>query len=90
MNDVCIPIPRLAAEQAAMVEVTVAGERKKFNYRLESFEWQAATSQAVGSASNVLRLKSQIESYDKSWELIQIYNPGPRDSHIHVLFRQRV
>lgn len=90
MNDVCIPIPRIEAQQVAEVIVNINGNRKKFNYRLESFEWQAVAVENGGTTeARISRLKNQIEGYQPGWELVQIYNPKPTDSHIHVLFRQK-
>ncbi|MCA9744343.1 MAG: hypothetical protein H6695_18300 [Deferribacteres bacterium] len=90
MNDVCIPIPRIEAQQVAEVVVNINGNRKKYNYRLESFAWAGnAPEVSSDTEARVSRLKNQIEGYQAGWELVQIYNPKPTDSHIHVLFRQR-
>ncbi|MFQ5629614.1 MAG: hypothetical protein ACE5I1_12695 [bacterium] len=90
MNDVCIPIPRIEAEQVAEVEVSVNGEKRKFSYRLEAFEWGLIPQKADTPVNTrINHLRSSIESYNQGWELVQIYNPRPNDSHIHVLFRQR-
>ncbi len=95
MNDVCIPIPRMLPEQAAEVEVKVNGKSKRYNYRVESFQWGAASSEEIAndsygaSGDRINSLKNQIEGYDNSWELVQIYNPRMTDERIHVLFRQR-
>ena len=95
MNEICVPIPRFAAEKSAEVVIKIADDTKRFNYRVEAFEWfpeeQLVASQAsTKGEERIHNLKGHIESYDKQWELIQIYNPGPRDKFIQVLFRQRV
>jgi len=90
MNDVCIPIPRIEAEQVAEVEVNINGRRRRFNYRLEAFEWGLIPQEADTQVNTRIdHLRNRIESYNQGWELVQIYNPKPNASHIHVLFRQK-
>ncbi len=95
MNDICVPLPRLPEATHAEVEVKVEGRTRSFNYRVESFNWRPDLESADRAVVDTIRtdrighLKSSIESYDKNWELVQIYNPSPRDQHIQVLFRQR-
>ena len=96
MNDICVPIPRLEERQVAEVEVKVEGEKRMFNFRVESFPWEAKAELLEGkdhipaSELRIQTLKDMIESYDKNWELIQIYNPKPRAKFIQALFRQRI
>jgi len=94
MTDICIPLPRLALTKSASVEVTVEGEQKHFNFRLVSFPWEQEHLQAddEGRPHRKVRFqnfKSMVENYDKSWELVQIYQPRPRAETIQVLFRQK-
>ncbi len=88
MNDICIPIPRLQEQQAAEMELRVAGEKMRFNFRVEVFPWQ--DDQEMEIEPRISSLKSNIENYDKSWQLVQIYNPRPNAKFIQVLFRQRI
>ncbi len=88
MNDICIPIPRLQEQQAAEMEVKISGEKMRFNFRVEVFPWQ--DDQEMEIEPRISSLKSNIENYDKSWELVQIYNPRPNAKFIQVLFRQRI
>lgn len=91
MNNICVPIPRFAAEQSAQVSVKIAEQTTNFNYRVESFNWVSEEQMAgMESAVRIESLKGNIERYDKKWELIQIYSPGPRDEFIQVLFREKV
>lgn len=94
MKDICIPIPKFEENQIAEVEVTVNGKKKKFNFRVESFVWDPVEQ---GSDQNVdislvekkiSKLRESIESYDKNWQLVQIYTPTPGSEYIQVLFRQ--
>lgn len=87
MNDICVPLPRLESAKTADVQVKIAnGVLRSFNYRVESFEW---TPDPEFGEDRIEKLKSHIQNYDRNWELIQIYNPGPKDRFIHVLFRAR-
>lgn len=93
MKDICIPIPHFGEHQIAEVEVTVNGKKKKFNFRVESFEWDGVIDKSKDILSQteekVKRLRDNIEGYDKSWELVQIYTPTQDSEHIQVLFRQK-
>ena len=91
MNEICVPIPRFAVEKSAQVAIKIAEQTTHFNYRVESFNWVSEEQMAeMESAVRIENLKGNIERYDKNWELIQIYNPGPRDEFIQVLFREKV
>lgn len=93
MRDICIPIPHFGENQIAEVEVTVNGKKRKFNFRVESFEWDGVIDKSKDVLSQteekVKKLKENIEGYDKSWELVQIYTPSQNSEHIQVLFRQK-
>jgi hypothetical protein len=96
MNDICIPIPRLQEQQAAEMELRVAGQRILFHFRIEVFPWEAAPEpedeqpSVLETEQKIRQLKNRIENYDKDWELVQIYSPRPTAKFIQVLFRQRV
>lgn len=85
MTDICIPITHLGDNQIAEVVVSVGGIHKKHNFKVEAFPWNSKSN----SEERILLLRRLIESYDKNWELVQIYNPGQAADFIHVLFRQR-
>ena len=87
MNDICVPLPRLESAKTADVQIKIAnGELRSFNYRVESFEWMP---EPEFWQARIEKLKNHIQNYDRNWELIQIYNPGPNDRFIHVLFRAK-
>lgn len=96
MNDICIPLPRIEEQQIAEVEIRVNGKARSVHFRVEAFPWAVEETsrlhQAASSAAErrLRRLKSVIESYDRGWEMIQIYKPPPGAKFIKVLFRQRV
>ncbi len=93
MKDVTIPLPNFLEEQIAEVEVKINGKKRKFNFRIESFPWETFPVNENDPNSQITarieRLRKNIESYDKSWELIQIFAPAENARRIQVLFRQR-
>jgi len=92
MKEICIPIPHFGESQIAEVEVTVNGKKKKYNYRVESFPWtgEASVESSVSPTEmKIIALRGLIETYDDSWELVQIFTPREEASHIQILFRQK-
>ena len=85
MTDICIPITHLGDAQIAEVVVSIGAVEQKHNFRVESFPWDHTLS----SDERIKSLKNLIENYDKSWELVQIYNPSADADYIHVLFRMK-
>lgn len=84
MNEICIHVPTLRDEQTVEVEVTVNGERRLMNYRVESFDWTLGGQDVRG---RIDRLRSLINAYDPDWELVQIGIPD--GDLVPVMFRQR-
>src|SRR3989339_2017687 len=94
MRDICIPIPHFEENQIAEVEVTINGKKQHFNFRVESFLWSLEKTEdghhdTLDVSEKILSLKNMIETYDKNWELIQIFTPKSDAHFIQVLFRQR-
>ena len=96
MKEICIPLPNLKDQEIADVEVTVAGQKLRYSFRIESFPWEqgnefsSLTDPLERSLARIYKLKGAIENYDKDWELIQIFNPDGHAEHIHVLYRKRI
>ena len=92
MKEICIPLPDFLDQQIANVEVTINGEKRKYNFRVESFPWEVEEELAFDEnqriEKRINRLTENIESYDKNWRLVQIFKPGKGSKHIQVLFRQ--
>jgi len=84
MHDICVPIPHFTENEIAEVEVRIGEKKSSFNFRIESFSWETTTIER-----KISQLKNDIESYDKNWELVQIFTPAQDSKFIHVLFRQR-
>lgn len=96
MKDLCIPIPNLKDNQIAQLEVTVGQEKLKYQFRVESFLWETdedisnrLKDHVSHSLTRISRLKQAIESYDKDWELIQIFTPADYSKYIQVLYRKK-
>jgi hypothetical protein len=94
MHDVCVPIPHFGDNEIAEVEVKIGDKKSSFNFRVESFTWETSDSKfseltPVPIEQKISQLRYNIENYDKTWELIQIFTPSQGSKYIHVLFRQR-
>ena len=98
MTDLCIPIPHLGEQPAngrAEVQVVIGDRKSSFNFRVESFNWNGEDmidldqDYSFHTEVQILKLKGLIESYDKNWELIQIFKPKPGSKYVQVMFRQR-
>jgi len=93
MKEICIPIPDFLDRQIAHIEVTVNGEKRRYNYRIESFLWETEDDKIMDEnqriETRINRLKNSIENYEANWRLVQIFKPGRNSSHIQVLFRQQ-
>ena len=94
MKELCIPLPDFLDQQIADVEVTINGEKRKYNFRVESFPWDENGDSAMDENARLERrisqLKENIEKYDKNWRLVQIFKPAKSSKHIQVLFRQNM
>jgi hypothetical protein len=95
MKDLCVPIPNFGDNEIADIELTLGGKKIKYSYRVVSFPWDdvegliSDEDELTVSLARITRLKKDIESYDKKWELIQIFTPPENASHIQVLYRKR-
>jgi len=83
-------MPRFEGTNTAEVAVKIGGKQKKFNFRVESFPWVMQEASDSSEDVRFRNFKSQVEGYDNTWELIQIYNPKETADTIQVLFRQRM
>ena len=96
MKDLCIPVPDFAEDEIAEIELRVGGKKIQYSFRVESFPWEVEDELSVtdddvsASLARIYRLKRSIESYDRDWELIQIFTPSENAQHIQVLYRKRV
>jgi hypothetical protein len=93
MRDLCIPIPEMVEKKLMEVEVSISGEKRKYNFRLESFDWgidENLPQKEKESEMNkkIDNLKKELGDYNKNWRLIQIFNPSPNAKYIQCLFRE--
>lgn len=84
MKEICVNIPELEADQTVEVEIRVKGKNQQLMYRVEAFD---LSESANPDASRVDQLRILIQSYDPSWELVQIGVPDAQV--IPVMFRQK-
>jgi hypothetical protein len=93
IKDLCIPLPDLANDQIADVEVTVGDKKLKYHFRVESIPWDTGDELSgkyeSSSLEMIYRLKKAINNYDKNWELIQIFTPPENAKFIQVLYRKK-
>lgn len=95
MKELCVPIPHFQEKESAEIILKVGDERINYNFRVVSFPWEVKDEYSNGddelskSLARITRLKNSINSYEKNWELIQIYTPLDEAKFIQVLYRQR-
>ncbi len=95
MKDLCVPIPDFGEDQIASILLKVGDEEIEYNFRVVSFPWDVDDELSMedddvhNSLARIARLKKGIESYDKGWEIMQIYTPLENAKFIQVLYRQR-
>lgn len=82
MSQICIQIPPLQVQQTIGLEVTVNGKRRLMEYRVESCDWSAPTTE-----ERIGRLRRFIEANQQNWELVQIGSPD--GDLVPVMFRRR-
>lgn len=87
MKDVSIPLPDFLDQQIAEIEVKINGKKRQYNFRVESFRWEPE-SEKWTVEQKINRLRELIDSYNKDWELIQIFKPGENSKYVQILFRQ--
>ena len=94
MKDLTIPIPNDGNIDMVEVDVKVGDKKIQYHFRVESFPWinEKDIDEEINiteSFEKIERLKNIIKEYNSNWELIQIFTPRPKASHIQLLFRQK-
>lgn len=96
MKDISVPIPGFHENDQAEISVKVGGKSLQIDYRIVSLPWEEEEDrnhykdELSLSLARISRLKNAIENYDKTWELVQIYNPSENAKSIQVLYRRRM
>lgn len=88
MKDINIPLPDFLEKQFAEIEVKINGKKRQYNFRIESFRWEP-DEENLSVDEKIKRLQVEIESYDKSWDLIQIFKPKENSKFVQVLYRRK-
>lgn len=97
MREICIPVSDFGENEIAEVTLTVGQKKLNYSFRVESFPWSIDDSVAANgeldqqhaTLEQIMLLRKSLASYDKGWELIQIFTPSKGASHIQVLYRKR-
>ena len=95
MKDLCVPVPDFGEDEIADIELRVGDKKNHYSFWVESFPWEVEDELSVAdddvstSLARIHRLKRSIESYDKNWELIQIFAPSENSQYIQVLYRKK-
>jgi hypothetical protein len=98
MKEICIPVSGFGEDQIADVTLTIGDKKVSFSYRVESFPWNIDSSNVHeglddendhASLEQIMQLRSSLQTYDKGWELIQIFTPRKGATHIQVLYRKK-
>ncbi|HAN76673.1 MAG TPA: hypothetical protein DCQ31_02280 [Bacteroidales bacterium] len=88
MREISLPLPLLNDDQGVEMELKISGLETPISFRIVAFPWN--TAEKTTSEERIVMLKNSIETYDKDWELIQIYTPMPESKFIKVLYRRRM
>lgn len=95
MKDICVPIPGFGEDEVAELYLKIGDKKISYDFRIESFLWEVEDElnqekdELTHSIARIERLRRAINRYDKSWELIQIFNPPENSKYIQVLFRKK-
>jgi len=96
MKALTLPLPENNDDEIIEIELFVGNNRKKYNYRVESFKWELSNefkeindSTSI-SLAKISRLKKIIENYDNAWELLQIFAPSEKLNRIKVLYKKTI
>ena len=95
MREINIPIPNINDDDHVEIEISVGKQNQKHYYRLESVPWEEDSGlgkteeKELSSSQRIEILKKAIETYDKNWELIQIFAPLEKSLNIHILYRKK-
>jgi hypothetical protein len=81
---VSIQLPPIDTDDKVEVTVVVNGKQRKYDYRMELFNW---ASHAYPNEKRAECLRRIIEGYDKEWSLVQIAEAS--DSEVSILFERR-
>ena len=86
MKALTLPLPENTDDEIIEIELFVGNNKKKYNYRVESFEWELdddlkeINDSTSVSLAKISKLKKIIENYDDAWELLQIFATTEKSS----------
>ncbi len=83
MASITIQLPVVDADSKIEIEVRVNGNKRKYHYRVELFEWD----ECIEVENKAVCLKDKIEEYDPHWKLVQIGEAT--EKNISVMFKEK-
>jgi hypothetical protein len=88
MRDVNIPLPDFVDEQIAEIEVKINDKKRQYNFRVDAIRWEPDDEDWTVDRK-IKALRDGLERYDKSWELIQIFETKDESKFVQALHRQK-
>jgi hypothetical protein len=94
MRQISLPLPRLDDDDLIEFEVKSGKRGDLIRFKLEPVLWEDEEDKlnekddAKITFQRISRLKNSIESYDKTWELIQIFAPLKNSKYVKILYRK--
>lgn len=82
MPNISIQLPVVDADSKIEIEVRVNGNKKKYHYRVELFEWDECSE----TENKAVCLRDKIDKYDPHWKLVQIGETS--EKNISVMFKE--
>jgi hypothetical protein len=89
MKEIILPYTGIAEDDKVEVIVRNCTSNKEWQYRIESLKIGNVGLKVNNKTSRVKRLINYIQSYDSSWELLNIFNTEKPDGCIHILYRKQ-
>ena len=89
MKEINLPYTGIADNDNVEVTVRNCTNNQEWQYRIESLKLEIDNSKDKGKTGRIERLLKYIKSYDKGWELLNIFNTEKPDGCIHLLYRKQ-
>ena len=83
MTTVSIALQPIEADKSVDIEVSVNGQKRKYTYRVEVVKWSDTCRPTEHRAECLRRM---VETYDRSWQLMQI--GSPTETEVPIMFRR--
>jgi hypothetical protein len=88
MKEICIPLNNISDREYAEVDVRLPDDGRVLHFRIENLKLEER-DKSTNNSLRIQHLQKFIESYNSSWELLQILDAPADSGYIHLLFRER-